>query len=210
MLESKTDVLDTYRTIESIAEGLYKDKGSKFLSFAYHVDSESEITPIINNLKKDHFAARHHCFAWRLGFKGEKMRMVDDGEPSSTAGKPILGQILSYDLTNILVVVVRYFGGTKLGVSGLIQAYKQAAQDAINNAVIETKTIDVYYSVVFDYLMMNDVMKIVKDIAPNIINQEFNNECCIVMSIRESEKDILEDRLSKLRGVKVMYNNISI
>ena len=150
---------DTYKTIEKPSEGLFKDKGSKFISLAFPVNSEEEIKEIVQSIKKEHHSARHHCYAWRLGADQLHFRANDDGEPSSTAGKPILGQIQSFDLTNILIVVVRYFGGTLLGVSGLINAYRSAALDAINQAEIVEKLVEKWLLVDFDYGAMNEDRK---------------------------------------------------
>ncbi|HPS14142.1 MAG TPA: YigZ family protein, partial [Prolixibacteraceae bacterium] len=154
---------DTYKTIEAPSEGLFKDKGSKFISYAFPVASEDQVKEIVLQIRKEHFNARHHCYAYRLGYTGEKYRANDDGEPSGTAGRPIHGQLLSNDLTNVLIVVVRYFGGTLLGVSGLINAYKTAATEAIKNARIVTKIIELEYELVFDYMVQNSVMRIIKD-----------------------------------------------
>ena len=195
--------MDTYKTIETNGEGTYKEKGSKFLSFAYHIEHESEVKEIVERLKKQFYDARHHCYAWRIGYKGEATRTVDDGEPSSTAGRPILGQMLSYNVTNILIVVVRYFGGTKLGVSGLIQAYKDAAQDAINNSEIVERTIDSSVTIRFEYVLMNSVMGIIKDLSPNILEQQFDNDCKMILSIRNSEFERLVAKLDKVIGVEI-------
>ena len=154
---------DKYRTVNAIAEGLYKEKGSRFISFIYPVKSEEEIKDIVAGLKTKYYDARHHCYAYCLGANRERFRANDDGEPSSTAGKPILGQIISNDLSNVLIVVIRYFGGIKLGVSGLIQAYKEAAADAINHAEIVERTVDEVIRVHFAYVVMNDVMKVLKE-----------------------------------------------
>jgi len=154
---------DTYLTIKNSAKGLYKDKGSKFIALAWPVNTETEINQILADVKKEYYDARHHCYAWAIGQWREQFRQNDDGEPSGTAGKPIYGQILSAGLTNVLVVVVRYFGGTKLGVRGLIDAYKGATADAINNADIITKIIYQYYYIEFDYNSMNEVMTILKE-----------------------------------------------
>lgn len=194
---------DTYRSISQPVEGLFKDKGSKFIAYAYPVYSEDEIKEIIQAIKKDHYSARHHCYAWRLGHEKLHFRANDDGEPSSTAGKPILGQIQSYDLTNILIVVVRYFGGTLLGVSGLINAYKNAAQDAINNAEIVEKIVERHLIVEFDYGVMNDVMKIFKDEKLPQFNQQFDLRCSIETRIRYGDTERIENTLSKIEGLKI-------
>lgn len=198
---------DTYKTIKQTSEGLYKEKGSKFITYAYPVTSEIEIKTHIASLKKQYYDARHHCYAYMLGADKKEYRANDDGEPSSTAGKPILGQILSSDLTNILIVVIRYFGGTKLGVSGLIRAYKTAAADAISNAEIIDKTVNDIYDINFDYLAMNDVMKIIKENQPEQLGQDFNLRCKITLSIRQSEVDRLIEKFSKIEGVKTDYKN---
>ncbi len=196
---------DTYKTIAETSEGFYKEKGSKFIAYAYPVTSEEEIKAHIANLKKEYYDARHHCYAYMLGADKKNFRANDDGEPSSTAGKPILGQILSKDLTNILIVVVRYFGGTKLGVSGLIHAYKIAAVEAISNAEILDKTVNDIYDIHFDYLVMNDVMKIIKDDQPKQLGQDFNLTCKITLSIRQSDVDRIIEKFNKIDSVKADF-----
>ena len=181
---------DTYLTIEDRAEGVYKEKGSKFISLAFPVTTQEEIKEIVKDIKKEYFDARHHCYAYILGHDKSVFRMNDDGEPSSTAGKPIYGQLLSKDLTNILVVVVRYFGGTKLGVSGLIQAYKQATIDVLNNSKIIEKTVDEVYSVSFDYSLMNDVMKVMKEYDLHQQNHKFENDCYLEFRIRKRDSKV--------------------
>ncbi len=199
------DQHDKYQTIESNAEGIYKEKGSKFIAYAYPISSEDEIKDIVQELKKQYYDARHHCYAWQLGVDGERYRANDDGEPSGTAGKPILGQIRSHGLTNILVVVVRYFGGTKLGTSGLITAYKEATIDVINNSSTIEKTVNDFFEIEFDYGVMNDVMRIIKEEEPNIVNQEFNLRCKIELSTRQTLSDALQGRLSKIESVTVEH-----
>ena len=196
---------DTYKTISKTSEGLFKDKGSKFISYAFPVESEDEIRNIILTIKKEHHSARHHCYAWRLGHEKLVFRANDDGEPSSTAGKPILGQIQSYDLTNILIVVVRYFGGTLLGVSGLINAYRNAAQDAILQAEIIEKLVEKQLLIEFDYGVMNEVMKIFKDEKLPQTEPKFDLRCQIKTQIRLSELNRIEDGLKKIEGLKVSY-----
>jgi len=193
---------DSYKTIQDTSEGIYKEKGSKFIAYAFPVSSEEDIKEQIDKLKKEYYDARHHCYAYMLGADKKNFRANDDGEPSSTAGKPILGQILSSDLTNILIVVVRYFGGTKLGVSGLIHAYKKAAIDAISNAEIIAKTVNDIYDIYFDYLVMNDVMRIIKEEHPLQIDQDFNLTCKITLSIRQSEVGKIIERFKKIDSVK--------
>ncbi|MGL5683054.1 MAG: IMPACT family protein [Marinifilaceae bacterium] len=194
---------DQYKTITKLAEGLYKEKGSKFIASIHPVRTEEEVKQIVSDIKEYYYDARHHCYAYALGAHRERTRAVDDGEPSSTAGKPILGQIVSHDLTNVLIVVVRYFGGTKLGVSGLINAYKEASIDAIANAEIIEKTVDVEIDIVFGYLVMNDVMKIIKDEMPEIISRDFQLDCKMTLCIRQSMNELLIDRLSKVEGLRI-------
>ena len=193
---------DSYKTIKNISEGIYKEKGSKFITYAFPVNCEEDIKIEIDKLKKEYYDARHHCYAYMLGADKKTFRANDDGEPSSTAGKPILGQILSTELTNILIVVIRYFGGTKLGVSGLIRAYKTAALDAISNSEIIEKTVNDIYDIHFDYLVMNDVMRIIKEEEPLQIDQDFNLTCRITLSIRQSEVEKIIERFSKIDSVK--------
>lgn len=190
---------DTYKTIELESSGLYKEKGSKFIALAYPVKSESEVKEIIDQLKKKYYDARHHCYAYILGFDKSAWRVNDDGEPSGTAGKPIHGQLLSFDLTNTLVVVIRYFGGTKLGVSGLINAYKQAARDALQNATILEKTINEVYKLSFPFESMNDVMKIVKDFGLQIVDSNYDSNAYIVYKIR------LNDAQKVIAKIKTSY-----
>ena len=191
---------DKYKTIKekAISEGYYSEKRSKFLAFAHHVDSVEEALEIVKEYRKKYYDARHCCYAYRIGFMGEEFRMNDDGEPSSTAGKPILGQIDSNGLTNTLIIVVRYFGGVKLGTSGLIVAYREASSDAIAHCDIEERFIEEQIKFTFSYPMMNAVMKIVKDMNPRIINQVFDNTCELTLSIRKSYADELRTRLNKL------------
>ncbi len=196
---------DTYLTIEDRAEGVYKEKGSKFISLAFPVTTQEEIKEIVKDIKKEYFDARHHCYAYILGYDKSVFRMNDDGEPSSTAGKPIYGQLLSKDLTNILVVVVRYFGGTKLGVSGLIQAYKQATIDVLNNSKIIEKTVDEVYSVSFDYSLMNDVMKVMKEYDLHQQNHKFENDCYLEFRIRKRDSKVVVDNLKFIDNVLVEF-----
>lgn len=194
---------DIYKTIEENSEGIYKDKGSKFIAKAYSVKDENQIKEIITDLKKEYYDARHHCYAYRIGPKGELFRANDDGEPSSTAGKPILGQLLSKELTNILIVVIRYFGGTKLGVSGLINAYKSAALDAIQNTTIIEQTVNNVFEIAFDYIKLNDIMKIIKDEEPAIISQVFELNCLMSLSIRSSKFEKIKNRMEKVEGLQL-------
>ncbi len=192
---------DTYKTILTPAESLYKEKSSKFLIYAYHVESEEEVKSYLDPLRKLHYDATHHCYAWRIGYRGEKYRANDDGEPSSTAGKPILGQLISHEVTNCLIVVVRYFGGTKLGVSGLIEAYRDSAAQVLEEAEVVELTIDVTVEVEFSYMSMNSVMRIVKEEQPRIVSQEFDNLCRMTLLQRESKAEILISKLKKVEGV---------
>jgi uncharacterized YigZ family protein len=194
---------DTYKTISTASEGLFKDKGSKFIAYAYPVTSEDKIREIVQSIKKEHYSARHHCYAWRLGHEKLLFRANDDGEPSSTAGKPILGQIQSFDLTNILIVVVRYFGGTLLGVSGLINAYRNAALDAINQAEIVEKLVEKDLLIEFDYGVMNDVMKLFKDEKLPQVEPQFDLRCRIKTHIRLSELNRIEDGFNKIEGLTI-------
>ena len=184
---------DSYKSIAGISEGLYKDLGSKFIALAYPVETEEDAREIVSSVKKDYFDARHHCYAYRIGREGEKWRVNDDGEPSSTAGRPIYGQILSAGLSDILIVVVRYFGGTKLGVPGLIKAYKSAAQDAISNAAIVEKIALEQFTVKFGYEKMNDVMKTLKEMGLAPKGQKFDLECSLDVDVRLGlVKDFME------------------
>lgn len=192
---------DVYKTIETPAEGLYKEKGSKFIALAYPVRTEEAVKEIVGEIKVRYYDARHHCYAYRLGADKKKFRANDDGEPSSTAGKPILGQILSYDLTDILIVVVRYFGGIKLGVSGLINAYRAAAADAIGHARIVEKTDDEVFRIKFDYTVMNEVMRVVKEEEPEVMFRDFSMECRMTLSIRKQNASRLSSRLQQIESL---------
>ncbi len=196
---------DTYLTINATSEGLFKEKGSKFIAYAYPVSTEEDIKNNLAVLRKLHPSARHHCYAYRLGADKQAYRANDDGEPSNTAGKPIFGQIQSKDLTNVLVVIVRYFGGTLLGVSGLINAYKQAAADALANATIIEKTVDEVYEIKFEYLQMNDVMKIIKDEALTILSQNFELTCVLSFSVRKSNSIKVYDMFSKISNLEINF-----
>lgn len=200
---------DVYRTIEADAEALFKEKSSKFLCFAYHVTTEEQIRERLEVLYKKYYDATHHCYAWRLGPRGEIFRANDDGEPSSTAGKPILGQLLSHEITDCLIVVVRYFGGTKLGVSGLIEAYKTSAAEVIAAAEVVERTVDDRIEVRFSYMAMNEVMRVIKDMQPKIVEQCFDNLCTMTLTIRQSQSEQLLTRLSKVEGAQaeIVTNN---
>ena len=192
---------DKYLTISGPAEGLYKEKGSKFIAFAIPVSNVDQIKEILEEKRKEHHDARHVCYAYILGVDKADYRSNDDGEPSGTAGRPILGSLLSAGVTNVLIAVVRYFGGTKLGTSGLINAYKVASADALENAEIIEKTVDEEIHIIFDYLVMNDVMKIIKDVAPQVLSQQFDNGCKMVLSIRKGDAPNLIERLKKVESL---------
>jgi uncharacterized YigZ family protein len=194
---------DTYLSIEAPSEGLYKDKGSKFIALAWPVETEEQINEILASVKKEYYDARHHCYAWILGQLREHFRQNDDGEPSGTAGKPIYGQLLSAELTNVLVVVVRYYGGTKLGVRGLIDAYKGATADALHNAGIIEKIIHVQYQLDFDYLSMNDVMKILKDHDLPQSDHQFDLRCRLSFSVRRSLAAQIKETFEKIEGLSI-------
>jgi len=196
---------DTYRTISKPSEGNYKEKGSKFIALAFPVDDEIKVKEKLEEVRKKFYDARHHCYAYRLGFDKLTYRVNDDGEPSGTAGKPIFGQFLSNDLTNILVIVVRYFGGTKLGVGGLIKAYKTATAEALKEQLfIVRKVLDVY-EINFDYDQMNDVMKILKEENINQLDQRFDLKCMVKFSVRKKFTNDIYDRLNKIKNLKIKY-----
>ena len=190
---------DQYRTItHQMGEGFYSEKRSKFLAFAHHVTTENEVKELLQTYKKKYYDARHCCYAYMLGAERVNFRANDDGEPSSTAGKPILGQINAHELTDILVVVVRYFGGTKLGTSGLIVAYRTAAAAAIENAQIETRYVEDIIDYSFTYPLLNEVMRVVKELEPRIVSQTFDNICHVSLAIRKSQAAELRQRLQQL------------
>lgn len=191
---------DTYKTIADLSEGWYKEKMSKFISFAIPVETVEDAKEQIEKYQKEYYDARHVCWAYMLGHERKDFRSNDNGEPSGTAGKPILGQINSHELTNILIVVIRYFGGVKLGTSGLIVAYREAAAEAINNNTIIECLVEDEVTVVFEYPFMNDIMKIVKDMEPTILYQRFDMNCEMTLRIRRSEIDILRGRLNKVES----------
>lgn len=190
---------DQYRTItHQMGEGFYSEKRSKFLAFAHHVTTENEVKELLQAYKKKYYDARHCCYAYMLGAERVNFRANDDGEPSSTAGKPILGQINAHELTDILIVIVRYFGGTKLGTSGLIVAYRTAAAAAIENAQIETRYVEDIIDYSFTYPLLNEVMRVVKELEPRIVSQTFDNTCHISLAIRKSQAAELRQRLQQL------------
>ena len=192
-------MIDEYKTItKQTAEGFYSEKRSKFFAFAHHVETVEEIKELLAAYRKKYYDARHVCYAYMLGAERTDFRANDDGEPSSTAGKPILGQINSAELTDILIVVIRYYGGVNLGTSGLIVAYREAAADAIAHAVTEVRQVEELVKYDFPYVMMNDVMRVVKDMSPRIVSQEYDNTCSITLAIRKSEAEQLKNKLAKL------------
>ncbi len=191
----------SYHTIEGPSQGVYKEKGSKFLAFAYPVDSEIEIKEKIDALKKEYFDARHHCFAWVLGADKARFRSFDDGEPNHSAGDPILGKIRSAGLTNILVVVVRYFGGVKLGVGGLVTAYKTAAEDALSNAQVIEKVVTEQLQLTFEYDITSEIMRLLKEMDVTILGQDFTDRTNLKISFPLQVRDQLQSRLEQLRAM---------
>ena len=187
---------DSYKSISGPSEGLFKDNGSRFIALAYPVETEEQVKEIVAGLRKEYHDARHHCYAYRIGLKGETWRASDDGEPSGSAGRPILGQIDSAGLSDILIVVVRYFGGIKLGIPGLIRAYKTSSADALSSATIVTKIAGVNFRIGFDYSAMNAVMKVLKDMDLPQSAQNFGETCSLVTRVRLSELDSFRERLS--------------
>ena len=190
--------MDQYKTINNIGEGTYSEKRSKFLAFTHHVTSVDEVKDIVQTYRKKYYDARHVCYAYVLGPDGSEFRANDDGEPSSTAGKPILGQIHSNELTDILIIVVRYYGGVNLGTSGLIVAYRTAAAEAIADSDIIEKFVEEEITYSFPYVTMNDVMRIIKEMNPRIVSQTYDNTCEIKLSIRQSMAAQLKAKLEKL------------
>lgn len=186
---------DTFKSISAPAEGIYKEKGSKFLAFAYPVVSEEEVKAILESVRKEYYDARHHCYAWRLGLNGDQWRYNDDGEPSSTAGRPIYGQILSRELSDVLIVVVRYFGGTKLGVPGLIRAYRTAAADALDHAAVVEKVASEGFAVTFDYAGMDRVMRVLKDMGIAPLKYTAEDVCRMEMRVRLSDVERFRQRM---------------
>lgn len=194
---------DTYLTLKNDSEGLYKEKGSKLLSFAFPVSHEDEVKEKLELLRKKYYDARHHCYAYVLGKDKEIFRANDDGEPNHSAGDPILGQIRSNNITNVLIVVIRYFGGVKLGVGGLISAYRTAAAEAISNNIIVEAIVKKRIKIQFDYLSMNDVMKVIKDYDLEIISQHFDNDCKISLLVREGVLNEINSKFENLEGVEI-------
>ena len=189
---------DEYQTISALGEGFYSEKRSKFLAFAHHVETLDQVKELLAQYRKKYYDARHVCYAYMMGPQRNDFRANDDGEPSATAGKPILGQINSNELTDILIVVVRYYGGVNLGTSGLIVAYREAAADAIAHSHVVTRHVEEVITYNFPYVMMNDVMRIVKEMQPRIVAQTYDNTCQIQLAIRKSEAETLKNKLNKL------------
>ncbi|MFA6277306.1 MAG: YigZ family protein [Pedobacter sp.] len=198
---------DTYKTIKTTSESIFRDKGSKFIGYAYPISSETEVKNIISKLKAEHSKARHFCWALRLSPDRSVFKLNDDGEPSGTAGRPILNTLLSTDVTNILVVVVRYFGGTLLGVPGLINAYKTATVEALEVNEIITKTVNDVYEIHFDYLVMNTIMRIIKDEQLTVLNQEFDTKCVVKFEVRKANLNAVLGKLEKVEGIDIKYLN---
>lgn len=196
-------VVHKFKTLHKPSEGLYKEKGSKFIALVFPVRNEEEIKFHLQELRKQYFDARHHCYAFRLQADGSHFRANDDGEPSGSAGKPILGQLLSFEVTDVLAVVVRYFGGTKLGVGGLIQAYKSATEDALKNAEIIEKTVDQKFSIHCEYPLMNEVLRIIRESNGTIIRQDLQLDCTIECEIPLEFSEMAEQKWEDLRKIKV-------
>lgn len=196
---------DSYKTIENTSEGIFRDKGSKFIAYAYPIRGEDEVKPIIMNLRSANPKANHFCYAYRLTPNRSVFRVSDDGEPSGTAGKPILNCLLSEDLTNILIVVVRYFGGTLLGVPGLINAYKNASIEAIKASKIISKTVNDVYEAHFEYLQMNDVMRLSKEENLQILAQQFDINCILKFEVRKAQLNQVLSKFDKIDGAKLKY-----
>tara|TARA_B110000977_G_C11028357_1_gene474176 strand:+ start:468 stop:1082 length:615 start_codon:yes stop_codon:yes gene_type:complete len=198
-----SEIKDAYKTIAKASEGFFKDRGSKFFGYAYPITSEQELKTIIDTLKKEHHTARHHCYAYRFKQDYSVYRANDDGEPTNAAGKPILGQIDAKDLTNVAVVVVRYFGGTKLGVGGMMNAYKTAALDALNAAEIIECTIDIQFELSFGYPEMNTVMRFIKDLGGDITSQKMELDCKIQFAIRKKEGSKALEKFTGLKNIDI-------
>lgn len=196
-------LVDTYHSIAAPSRGVYKELGSRFIALAYPVETEGEVKELVDAVRKEYHDARHHCYAYRLGLGGTLYRANDDGEPSSSAGRPILGQIDSAGLSDVLIVVVRYFGGIKLGIPGLIRAYKTSSRDAIDSAEIVEKTASCRFRLAFDYISVNDVMKAVKDMSLRVLSQTFDVSCSMEVSVRLSAEEDFRDRISRIEGCKI-------
>lgn len=202
-------MIDTYKTIEQPSEEiLFKEKNSKFFGYAFPIQSEEEVKPILDQLKKTHYTARHWCYAYQIGTKTKTYRANDDGEPNNSAGMPIYGQIQSFDVTNVLVVVVRYFGGVKLGVGGLVTAYKTGAQMALEVADIVEKTIDVHFLIRFDYKNMNKVMRVIKEKNINVVNQTLELDCLIEISCRLTQQEEIFNAFDQIFEVTIKEKDV--
>lgn len=199
---------DTYKTISAPSEAIFRDRGSKFIGYAYPIRNEEETKKLLNKIKAEHPKARHHCWALRLTADRSVFRLNDDGEPSGTAGRPILNTLLSADVTNVFIVVVRYFGGTLLGVPGLINAYKSAAAEALQNAEIIEKTVNDVYRIQFVYLQMNDVMRIVKDENLQVLSQQFDNNCLIEFEVRQAQTNQVIGKLEKVESILIEFMGV--
>ena len=194
---------DTFKTLKENTEGLFKDKGSKFFAYGYPISKEEQVKDLVQQLKKEHHSARHHCYAFKIGIENVQFRANDDGEPSGTAGKPILGQIESNDLTNILIVVVRYFGGILLGTGGLINAYRNAAADCIANAKIDTRIIENELSVSFSYEQLNTAMRVVKEEDLRVVEQNFLESCEMKIAVKQSQYESVFNKFDSIYGIEV-------
>ena len=199
----RSQIQDSYKSIASPSDGLFKDNGSRFIARAYPVETEEEVKEIVAALKKEYYDARHHVYAYRLGYLGDKFRANDDGEPSGSSGRPVLGQIDSCGLSDILVVVIRYFGGIKLGIPGLIRAYKTSTADALANAQIIEKIASRHFRVHFGYMSMNGVMKVMKDMGLEQKNQKFDMECSLETTVRLSQVDSFMERMGDVEGCNI-------
>jgi uncharacterized YigZ family protein len=196
---------DSYLEVVGSSLGLFKDKGSKFIAYTFHIKDEDDVKTRMAEVRKKEYTARHHCYAYVLNPDKSIQRDSDDGEPSNTAGKPILGQLLSNDLTNTLIIVVRYFGGVKLGVGGLINAYRNAAADALENIPVEQRFVKEVFVVYFQYPEMNNVMRIVKDLKLDVIQQKFEIECELTFSVRKSQSEKMQSIFALNHKVKLVY-----
>lgn len=202
MLLDENHIQDRYKSISAPATGLFKDKGSRFIAHSFPVENETEIKEIIESLKKEYHDARHHCYAYRLGRLGDKFRANDDGEPSSSAGRPILGQIISNELSDILIVVVRYFGGIKLGIPGLIRAYKTASAEAISNSEIIVKTECRNFRLLFEYISIESVMRLIKDLRIAILSQTITESCILDVRVKLSQELLFIEKISNINGCR--------
>ena len=194
---------DSYKTILKSSEGLYKEKGSKFIALSFHAESEEQCKHILQDVKKEYYDARHYCYAYRIDPEDEKYRSNDDGEPSGSAGKPILNQLYSLELFNVIVIVVRYFGGTKLGVSGLINAYKSSTREALETTKIITRYLTREFELVFEYPLLNNIMRVIKEENLKILDQDFAISCVIKIAVKKNAKELVLIKLQKIRGIKI-------